>query len=75
MNGNGIGKDEVEESSRKVLQVHEALRQHPLLILTRPAKFHSPTFEIPAAPEVELLDLLALEHINVAWGSGGAEKE
>ena len=25
VNGNGIGKDEVEESSRKVLQVHEAL--------------------------------------------------
>ena len=53
----------------------EALRQHPLLILTRPAKFHSPTFEIPAAPEAELFDLHALEHIDVAWGSGGAEKE
>ena len=65
-----------DDKSMGVLQQGgEALRQHPLLILTRPAKFHSPTFEIPAAPKVELLDLHALEHIDVAWGSGGAEKE
>ena len=32
------------------------------------------TYEIPAVSKVELLDLHALEHLDVAWGGGGGGK-
>ena len=59
------------EDLRKV--VHEALRQHQLWGLAQ-ARISLLTSEQPALVEVELHECHALEHLDVAWGSGGRGK-
>ena len=55
------------------VKIGNRLRPQDLITPLHPLSYPPLTFEAPALLEVELLDLHALEHLDVAWGGGEVE--